>query len=218
MKKTIGFAILCLLAVACGEKIDTPDDEMETKEQFAAVDLGLPSGLKWANMNLEATSQTEYGGYFAWGETASKTYFSTDGYKWYDTSKYRTKNDFNKGKTTLDLDDDAAHVLLGKKWRTPSQKDFDELIQNCNCTWGKQAGVSGLIVKSKKNGNSIFLPSGGVKNGHSTGAFEIGRYWTSNLLTEGPNYYAVVLQFTEVDTSVNSFPCDRGLLIRAVTE
>lgn len=218
------FAKICiaglavLLCVSCGKTDPKEEEKGNSKDDFEAVDLGLPSGLRWANMNLQAESPEEYGGYFSWGETVAKTYFSTDNYKWYDDGKYRTKSDFNKGKVTLDADDDAAHAILGKNWRMPTQEEFKELIQNCDCSWSKQSGVNGLLVKSKKNGKTIFLPSGGVMNGRSKGNFEIGRYWAGNLLTEGPNYYAVVLKFTEVDCTMDSFPCDRGLLIRPVTK
>lgn len=218
LKRTFWYCLACLLVISCEERISPDSGKEDPKTEFAAIDLGLPSGLKWANMNLGASSTTDYGDYFAWGETSTKTAFSMDNYKWYDTAKYRTTLDFDDGKTTLDAADDAARMLLGEKWRMPNQKDFRELIQNCNCSWGKQGGVNGLIVKSKTNGNTIFFPSGGVKSGYLTGALEIGRYWTSNLLPDGAYYYGVVLKFTEVDCLIDSFPCDRGLLIRAVTK
>lgn len=211
-----GLAVL--FCVSCGKTDPQEEEKGNSKVEFEAVDLGLPSGLKWANMNLQAESPEDYGGYFSWGETAAKTYFTADGYKWYDEAKYRTKYDFREGKASLDTDDDAAHAILGKNWRMPTQEEFQELIQNCDCSWSKQAGVNGLLVKSKKNGKTIFLPSAGVMNGHSKGAFEIGRYWTSNLLTEGANYYAVVMMFSESDCRIDSFPCDRGLVIRPVTK
>ena len=44
-----------------------------TTPHYIAIDLGLPSGLKWAKMNIGATKETDYGKYFQWGDTVGYT-------------------------------------------------------------------------------------------------------------------------------------------------
>jgi hypothetical protein len=41
---------------------------------YETVDLGLPSGLKWADRNVGATSPGDYGSYFQWGDTNPYTF------------------------------------------------------------------------------------------------------------------------------------------------
>jgi len=134
---------------------------LEYMENFKAVDLGLPSGTKWANMNLGANRANEIGSYFAWGESFSrgnqhKDYSRFD-YRWYyygEISKYNKKDKLWE----LEPEDDAAYVNLGSNWRIPSNDQIDELKNNCNLTWTTRWGVDGLQATSKINGNSIFLP------------------------------------------------------------
>lgn len=177
-----------------------------------AVDLGLPSGLKWASFNLGATKPEEYGGYFAWGET--EPYYSSqnpliwkegkeDGYTWssyrwcmgseYTLTKYcqrtdRGYNGYTDDKTVLDPVDDAANVNLGGKWRMPTDSEFSELQYNCSWVWTSLNGIYGLRVTGP-NGNSIFLPTAGIRGGTNlTYALADGCYWSSSLDTECPQY------------------------------
>ena len=94
------------------------------------VDLGLPSGLKWATCNVGASSPEVYGGYYAWGETEEKSSYSWSTYKWcngsYDTmTKYCTSSSYGTvdNKTTLDPQDDVAHVKWGGRWRMPTLEE-----------------------------------------------------------------------------------------------
>lgn len=162
-------------------------DSSHAPEGVEMVDLGLPSGLKWANMNVGATSPEGYGDYFAWGETSPKsvydfsTYFDTK-----DGGKTFIKYNHEGGKTTLELEDDAAHVNWGGDWRMPTKAEQDELRNTDNCTWtwkqNNSTGVIGYLVTSKKNGNSIFLPASGYR--FASALFYVdsnGRYWSSSL-------------------------------------
>ena len=160
-----------------------------------AVDLGLPSGVKWATCNVGADTPEEYGDYFAWGETSPKseydwtTYGLCDG-SYSTLSKYNTKSGFGTidNKTVLDLSDDAAHVNWGGSWRMPTDAELTELRENCTWTWTTQGGKSGYRVSSNSNGNSIFLPAAGMI--YSTSYRMIGtngRYWSSSLYTDGPH-------------------------------
>ena len=151
------------------------------------VDLGLPSGIKWATCNVGAETPEEYGDYFAWGETEPKDYYYWDTYKYYNGSydtmtKYSTKD----YKTTLELSDDAARVNWGGAWRMPTKAEQKELRNSFNCSWKwtTQNGVKGYKVTSKKNGNSIFLPAAGSHDYYGfSGAGSYGNYWSSSLYT-----------------------------------
>ncbi len=165
------------------------------------VDLGL--SVKWARCNLGASKPTDYGDYFAWGETEPKTNYTWATYKWMQAGKsdwqYITKytaadrktegiwydsdgNFIGDNKTTLDAADDAATANLGSPWRMPTGDEIQELIDNCTWTWTTQDGVKGYEVKSKKNGNSIFLPATGCRNGSEfINAGSWGLYWSSSL-------------------------------------
>ena len=160
-----------------------------TKRTYKAVDLGLPSGIKWAAHNVGATKPEEYGGYYAWGEIEEKEYYSWSTYKWcngsYDTmTKYCTGIYYGTvdNKTVLDPEDDVAHVKWGGSWRMPTKAEQDELRNNCTWTWTTQNGVKGYKVTSKTNGNSIFLPAAGRRYGAGLNlSGSVGYCWSSSL-------------------------------------
>ncbi|MBO5819244.1 MAG: PEGA domain-containing protein, partial [Bacteroidales bacterium] len=163
------------------------------------VDLGLPSGIKWATCNVGAATPQGYGDYFAWGETSPKSNYTWETYKFrtsgnrYDNvrfSKYNTKRSHGKvdNKITLEISDDAARSNWGGSWRMPTEAEQDELRNNCIWTWTTQSGVNGYKVTSNTNGNSIFLPSVGRRSGTSVGDVESGGYyWSSSLYENYPN-------------------------------
>ena len=157
-----------------------PMDEgsISLPKDLEAVDLGLPSGTLWANMNVGATKPEEYGLYFAWGETIGYAnddphVFNWENYKYckgsertltkycYDSSY--GYNGFTDNLTELELSDDAAYVNWGTNWRMPNDEQCLELINSSYTTsrWTTQNGVNGRLITSKSNGNSIFLPASG---------------------------------------------------------
>lgn len=157
-------------------------------DNVQAVDLGL--SVKWASMNVGATTPEDYGEYIAWGETKSKSYYSSDTY--FDSVNGSSSN-FNKYstsmKTTLDPEDDAAHVNWGGAWRMPTIDEQVELRNNCTWTWTTQNGVYGYKVSSKTNSNFIFLPAAGCRdNGSLFYAGSNGYYWSSSLCTSGSGF------------------------------
>ena len=97
--------------------IHSIDVSSETPE-YEAIDLGLPSGVKWASFNVGATKPEEVGEYYAWGETSTKQDYSLETYKWYDGAF--TKYNVDDNKIVLDLEDDVAHVKWGDDWRIPT--------------------------------------------------------------------------------------------------
>jgi len=156
----------------------------------AYVDLGLPSGTKWATMNVGATSETDYGLYFAWGETegyanASTKAFSWSDYKWTeDKGSTMSKYNATDGKTVLDLEDDAARANWGGNWHMPTEAQFQELLNTNNCTktWTTVNGVYGYLFTSVSNGNTLFIPAAGnAINGSVTHVGKDGSVWSSSL-------------------------------------
>ena len=178
----------------------------DTESGHEWVDLGLPSGLKWATCNVGANSPEEYGDYFAWGETETKTDYSWDTYKWgtatynaeYDywvletLTKYNTSSTYGTvdNKTTLDPEDDAVAVNWGGKWRMPTDDEWTELRNECTWTWVEGyngTDKNGYEVKSNANGNSIFLPAAGCRIDDGLNyAGSYGYYWSSSLDTGRP--------------------------------
>ena len=151
-----------------------------------AADLGL--SVKWASCNVGADSPEEYGDYFAWGETEPKSDYSWSTYKWcngsYDTqTKYCTSSSYGTvdNKTVLEPEDDAATANWGGNWRMPTRAEQDELRTECTWTWTTLNGVNGYRVTGP-NGNSIFLPAAGNRDG--TGVRDrgsLGNYWSATL-------------------------------------
>lgn len=185
-----GLTASCLVTVIKEESGD--DDGHEY------VDLGL--SVKWATCNLGANSPEEYGDYFAWGETAPKSDDSWTTYKWCEgtdstLTKYNINSDYGivDDRTRLEMEDDAACANWGEKWRMPTDAEWSELMDNCISMWTIQNGVLGRKFVSKKNGNSIFLPTAGRwYEGSLVDARSHGYYWSSTLCTDAPdNAYCV---------------------------
>ena len=174
----------------------------------AYVDLGLPSGLLWATCNVGADTPEGYGNYFAWGETTPKdtynwsTYQYANGTSWQDPqlTKYCSKsnygyNGFTDNLTTLLPEDDAATANWGSDWRMPTREEWRELYQNTTHTWTTQNGVNGRLFTAS-NGNSLFLPAAGYRDGSSLSiAGSYGNYWSSSLDSDVPSL-ARYFQFT----------------------
>ena len=182
-------------------------EETNNDNGYQWVDMGLPSGLLWATCNLGANKPTEFGDYFAWGETETKESYTNKTYKWYEDSdeiveiKYSDifKADASGNiRTLLELEDDAANVKLGGNWRMPTREEFEELLHPANtdlCLVSKN-DVKGYLVVSKKNGNTLFLPAAGFKLADEvTGVEDEYYYWTSEHAEEGLGVANVVGNF-----------------------
>ena len=154
------------------------------------VDLGLPSGLLWAKCNIGAATESETGGYFSWGETAPKTDFGYDKYKFWNGSTF-TKYNWSDNLMELQPEDDAAFVNLGPWCHIPTKAEWEELIEKC--TWEAtkvtMPGTTEPVVAYWKvtgpNGNHIILPSNGY-------------YWDDGLHVSWSFYCSSTLK--EVDT------------------
>ena len=126
------------------------------KETMEYVDLGLPSGIKWAKCDLGETSPEIYGDEYAWGETWTK--WSDDYYYFTDIVKGQyTKYDSRDKRYFLEKEDDAAYLRLGEGWRIPTWNEMQELIDNCTITESTLNGRRGAMLISKINNNYIFF-------------------------------------------------------------
>ena len=168
------------------------------------IDLGLPSGTKWACCNVGANTPTDCGDYFAWGETVPKSAYLSSNYKWYiggndhNISKYCQNSDYGNVDNIvgLELEDDAAYVNWGPEWRTPGTAQIDELLENCTREWTTVNGMGGYLFKSNVNNGVIFFCAGGCYNKYGLyGLDTSGNYWSRfNSYTSYPNY-AYILAF-----------------------
>ena len=171
--------------------------EEERKRQEAAqtrgtinghdyVDLGL--SVKWATCNVGASTPGDYGNYYAWGETTTKSIYTKE-----NSATYGKQMSNIAGNPTYD----AARKKWGSPWRLPTNAEFRELIDNCTWEWTTRNGHNGYKVTSKKNGNSIFLPATGWRVGtESNNQGSDGFYWSATPY-ESPTDYAYNLRFYE---------------------
>lgn len=206
-------------------KVHTPNQQNRTKTDNAKkgfvnghewIDLGLPSGTKWATTNVGAASPSHYGNYYAWGEISTKSAYDEENYKYYQSSegnegylKYVTDSEYGKvdKKNELDSNDDVASVSWGKGWCMPSKDQIEELIKKCKWTHFTMGDHNGFKVQGP-NGNFIFLPMAGtyVDDVYEPG-FQ-GGYWSRSLSTS-QNSDAYILLLCEL--------CDDSVMFEEVS-
>ncbi|MGN0037043.1 MAG: hypothetical protein ACI36X_07525 [Bacteroidaceae bacterium] len=172
------------------------------------VDLGL--SVKWATTNVGASSPSDYGYYFAWGETSTKSEYTDANSRTYKTSM---------GDIAGNAAYDAARANWGGTWRLPTWAECEELVNQCTWTWTTQGGHNGYLVTGK-NGNSIFLPAAGYRYELSLNLVgESGFYWSSTPL-ESNTELAFDLSFDSSLHNVNWYYRYRsyGRSVRPVSE
>lgn len=162
------------------------------------VDLGL--SVLWAAYNVGASSPEEYGGYYAWGETETKSNYTWENYKYrkknYDDDDWYWTGSFI-GDDISGTSYDVAHVQWGDGARMPTLAYIKELVDNCSFTVGTYNGVQGDYIKGP-NGNKIFLPYAGCCDYEGPGG--VGRYgnlWISTACRDGGSHYAYYLFFSD---------------------
>ena len=173
------------------------------------VDLGLPSGLKWATCNVGATSAEDYGDYFAWGETNPK-------------AEYTYENSITYGEQMSDISGnaqyDAATANWGGSWRMPTIDEMRELVDHCEWEWTQVNGVDGSKVIGP-NGSCIFLPAAGVRYGASLGYVGYnGYYWSSTPYDGNYDDEAYSFGFYDGDECVGCGYRGDGQTVRPITE
>ena len=215
----------------------------EDNNPHVAVDLGL--SVKWATMNIGASTPESSGDFFAWGEPApyytsfsplsyrngkeygyywpSYKYCKCDEYgdnyimiKYCNDSSYGY-NGYKDNLSVLESGDDAAHVVWGGKWRMPTIEEVEELLNKCDSKWTTQNGVRGFIIKSRTNDNSIFLPlTGCFGQSFATTGYD-GFYWSSSL-SDGNPVFAEAIMLAPYEMEVESYHRRYGFCIRPVCE
>ncbi len=184
---------------------------------FEYVDLGLPSGTLWAKCNLGASSEEEYGDFYAWGEISGydglDRTFDWSTYQWCSgSSSSLTKYNASDGLITLESSDDAATAQLGSGWRIPTREEWMELNNYTTKSNETINGIKGRRLQSTRNSNSIFLPFGGYFNEFRyVSAGTDASYWASTLSsTKSKAYIASTLNSEDIITS--------GTLDRCLTQ
>lgn len=201
------------VTVPNGNIVPSYEDYTKTEKIIAYeyVDLGLPSGLKWAKCNVGASSETEGGVYFQWGETSgvSETLlgkYSDENYSWASYTlcngtentlkKYNQSSGYGTvdNKSILDPEDDAATQIMGSDWRMPTKAECQELTDNTTNEWTQVNGVNGYKFTSKTDTSKyIFIPAAGFCNdGSASYVDSLGRVWSSEVdfqtdITSSPN-------------------------------
>lgn len=151
-----------------------------------AINLGLPSGTKWACCNVGATSPENTGGYYAWGETEGKKEYNWNTYIHCDGTEVTCHI---IGESISGTQYDVAYMKWGSQWTIPTYIQFSELEENCNIRWTNFGGVEGRLYTSKLNGKSIFIPAAGFRSGNLLNDIEYySIYWTGSKNSEYDNY------------------------------
>ena len=155
-----------------------------------AVDLALPSGVLWADKNIGASTPYEDGLYFSWGNVIGHT--GDDGYDFgtaNDGPYASTPGAELTGNIPTNTTYDAARHNMGAPWRMPTVGEFQELNAQCDSEWTDEDGVAGRRFTSRINGNSIFFPASGYRNG--AGLYDRGsngNYWSASLYSQTYGY------------------------------
>ena len=188
------------------------------------MDLGLPSGLLWADRNVGADNPEDYGNYYAWGETTPKEVYWWITYAYgnaYDTltkycnDSYYGLNGFTDNLTTLVASDDAATANIGGDACMPTEDEWQELIDNTTGTWTTLNGVYGRLLTAS-NGKSVFLPAAGSRYGTDLNfAGKRGYYWSSTLYMDSPSHARYFL-FGSYYQTMDHNSRDHGFSVRAV--
>lgn len=192
------------------------------------VDLGLPSGLKWAKYNVGATSETQYGKFFQWGETEQHDTgipYDWANYKYYNSAsgtvtkyKYGENADY---KATLELGDDAARANMGGDWRMPTQANFKELLDNTDHAWVTNyegTGVNGMKFTHKTDKSKyIFIPASEYNEDISTYVRPITYHiWSSSVNTTASDYAWALDFYSDSISAEHAFYRRDGMAVRGV--
>ena len=184
------------------------DKEMAAAVQASfvpeCVDLGL--SVKWATCNVGTSTPGDYGNYYAWGETATKSSYTEE-----NSTTYGKQMSSIAGNPTYDV----ARKDWGDGWRIPTLAEFQELIDNCIWVWTNQGGINGCKVTSKKNGKSIFLPAAGICYDSVRNEDCYGDYWCA---TPFSVEYADCIEFGKDGPVIACGPRYAGMSVRPVCD
>ncbi|MDO4197131.1 MAG: Ig-like domain-containing protein, partial [Prevotellaceae bacterium] len=211
---TADITILVDIVLGKREAEVIPSESANMHNGHEYVDLGLPSGLKWATCNIGASAPEEYGDYFAWGEIETRDRYSQETYSFYDTAtgSYENLGDISGSEY------DVAHEIWKGSWRMPTQSEFKELKDNCEWEWEIENKIYGYKVTGP-NGNWIFLPAAGCR--YDTDLLSDGSdgyYWSSTPYPYNQSFVCH-LYFYSSDISLSNINTRYyGYSVRPVTE
>lgn len=201
--------------LALSGRVDTPVDNLSCPDDHHPhmIDLGLPSGTKWACCNVDddhsRQSPTNYGSHYAWGEVKEKDYYDWSTYSHCDGSENTCHN---LGSDIAGTQYDVAHVQWGGSWVMPSREQLLELTNNCKYIWITVNGVNGGLFTGP-NGATIFLPMAGYRYEDDFSRAQYGEIWSS---TQSSNLnYVGYLSLDLGDVSWGGDRCS-GCLVRPV--
>ena len=179
---TTNFGIPHVSLTEDDSKVHYFEDDTYNGHQY--VDLGLPSGTKWATMNVGASSETDYGNYYQYGKGAAQ-YATTSS-----DSIYRGTDD------PLAASADTAVQVWGGQWHMPTRAQIEELIANTTYKW--ETNYKGSTINGgtfTANNAVLFLPAAGYWNGGERYSVGGGYYWGSSPYGSGNAYYLSISDF-----------------------
>lgn len=149
------------------------------------VDLGLPSGVRWATYNVGAGDPTEFGDYYAWGETEQKeNYIDINSLTHRKDFHWLKRHDIINDDGNLTKEYDVATQIWGEPWRMPTDEEYEELLDNCQFEFSDYKGTPGYLVTGP-NGETVFFVAAGFKQESEVGYLgEYGDYWSSTVVPE----------------------------------
>jgi len=183
-----------------------------------SVNLGLPSGTRWASCNIGAPRPEAFGGYYAWGEVSEKSVYDWSTYTHCDGTIESCRD---IGSNICGTQYDVVHVKWGGRWQMPTSDQIKELIENCSYEWTQVNGVNGGRFTGP-NGNSIFLPAAGYRDNSgfisATGYVDVGYF--AEYLSGAQNSpfieYAFCLQLFDCGAEARNTARSSGNVIRPV--
>lgn len=218
---------VALVTTSCGDDEDDPVEPpiIGSYDQYCpddnhphAIDLGLPSGTKWACCNVGANAPEESGGHYAWGETTERNEYSLNTYL------YCTQIDGKQiyaylGDNIAGSIYDVAHVKMGGSWSMPTQEQIAEL-RDCKWTWSVKGGKNGTMNGYKVKGNNgafLFLPAAGIYYGSSLqNKGKHGGYWSSNPFPSVESIAYIMMFTSDTADSYDIQGREKGMSVRAV--
>lgn len=204
------FSIITVITITCFAfymNFDISQNRNTVISGYEFVDLGL--SVKWASKNVGASSPFDYGNYYAWGETTTKSWYQEDNSK---------TNKKNMGDIAGSSQYDAARANWGGTWRLPTKTELQELLEKCIWIWTPQGGHNGYRIISKANGNSIFLPA--ARNWYGSTVVQDGKFgcYMSSTPYESEVDCAYALFFDLSSQDVSGFGRYCGFSVRPVSE
>ena len=195
------------------------------------MNLGLPSGTKWATQNVGARKPSESGLYFQWGDTQGYTaeqvgkdkQFTWNDYKWNPSGDGETFTKYTTYGDTLELEDDAANANMGGIWHMPTPTQIQELLDNTTDDWTNYEGVGGWKFISKNDPSKyIFVPAAGIVIDGEIRNLNRSGHFSSSKLSNGSIDRCIILHFISdyggsIDFNAVNGRCE-GFTIRGVID